>query len=231
MIFLIGKIFVYLLLAGLVGAVAGWLFRNLQAQRSEEQAQRAANDAKAKLPQLESLLRGRDEQITKFKEMLTEKKEELSEQAQNIRDLELQLRDQEREARRWQQSAEARKQTGLDDFDLDPDSDGDDANGLIAELSQEITRLKAELASATAEAALTQATDHADKARVSEADVAQLRAQLQQAEKTLAAAEADLAQEQNKVLELERERELQNRSLQVLHQQLDLERTRRVANA
>ena len=226
MIFLIGKIFVYLVLAGLVGAVAGWLFRNLQAQRTEELAQRAANDAKAKLPQLESLLRGRDEQIAKLKQLLVEKKEELSEQGQSVRELELKLRDQEREARRWQQSAEAVKDSNLDDFDLDADSGGDDANGLIAELSQEITRLKAELASAVADAALSGSSD-SDAAA---AEVDQLREQLQQTEKALQAAKADLALERNKVLELERERELQNRSLQVLHQQLDLERTRRAAN-
>ena len=63
MIFLIAKIFVYLLLAGFVGAAAGWLTRNLQAQRSDENASRAVNDAKSKMPQLESLLRGRDEQV------------------------------------------------------------------------------------------------------------------------------------------------------------------------
>ncbi len=228
MIFLIGKIFIYILLAGVVGAVAGWLFRNMQAQRTEEHAQRAANDAKAKLPQLESLLRGRDEQITKLKEMLAEKKEELSEQVQNMRELEIKLRDQEREAKRWQQSAEARQGTSLDEYDLGTDGGGDDANGLIAELSQEITRLKAELASATAEAVLNDAAGQASASN--DAEVAQLRAQLQQTEKALEAAKADLAHEQNKVLELERERELQNRSLQVLHQQLDLERTRRAAN-
>ena len=39
-----------------------------------------------------------------------------------------------------------------------------------------------------------------------------------------------LSIEQEKVADLEREQDLQNKSLVVLHQQLELERSRRVAN-
>ena len=225
MIFLIGKIFVYLLLAGVVGAAAGWLFRNLQAQRTEESAQRAAHDAKAKLPQLESLLRGRDEQISKLKDMLAEKKEEFAQQTQDMREMEQRLRDQEREARRWQESAEAHQHAGMEEYEADGDSTAD-ADGLIAELSQEISRLKDQLAVREASPEVSEAA----ASTVDSEEVEALRTRLAQAEKELAVAQADLVHEQNKVLELERERELQNRSLQVLHQQLDLERTRRVAN-
>ncbi len=226
MIFLIGKIFIYLVVAGLVGALAGWLVRNLQAQRAEESAQRAAHDAKAKLPQLESLLRGRDEQVSKLKAMLTEKKAELAAYEQKMRDMEQQMRELEREARRWQERAEARQGHDLHDMDMQGDGTGD-ADGLIAELSREITRLKDELAAAGAGAGLTQA-DHLQV--MGTAEVEQLRARLDEAERQLELAKADLLDEQNKVLELERERELQNKSLQVLYQQLELERTRRAAN-
>ena len=226
MIFLIGKIFIYLLVAGLVGALAGWLVRNLQAQRTEESAQRAAHDAKAKLPQLESLLRARDEQVTKLKGMLTEKKAEFAGYEQKMRDMEQQMRELEREARRWQERAEARQGDDLHDIDMQGDRTGD-ADGLIAELSREITRLKDELAAAGAGTGVTRA-DHLQV--VDAAEVEQLRARLAEAERELELAKADLLDEQNKVLELERERELQNKSLQVLYQQLDLERTRRAAN-
>ena len=66
--------FVYLVLAGAIGVAAGWLLRNLQAQQSEEMARRQVHDAKSKMPQLESLLRGRDEQITKLKEEIRERR-------------------------------------------------------------------------------------------------------------------------------------------------------------
>jgi len=138
---------------------------------------------------------------------------------QQQRALQQQLREQEREARRWQQSAEAKQQHGLESMEVD--AHGGDADGLIAELSAEISRLKEQIA-------LAQAPQSA--AGEAAAQTAQLRERLAQVEKQLALAQADPTHEQNQVAELERERELQNKSLQVLHQQLDLERTRRVAN-
>ena len=46
----------------------------------------------------------------------------------------------------------------------------------------------------------------------------------------LASTKVDLERQVVVVSELERERELQNKSLQVLHQQLELERSNRLAN-
>ena len=225
MIFLIGKMFVYLVLAAGIGGAAGWLYRNLQAQRTEESAARAVNDAKAKLPQLESLLRGRDEQITKLKEQLKESKADLGAQAQEARGLEQQLREQERLAKRWEQSAKAKQTDSVEDYDLDADESGD-TDDLIAELSLEISRLKSELASAQTQ---PQASTGSDETLL-QVEVEDLRANLRKAESDLEAALADLKHEQNRNSELERERDLQAKSMKVLHQQLDLERTRRVAN-
>ncbi len=229
MIFLITKIFVYLLLAGGVGAAAGWLFRNLQAQRNEENALRAAHDAKSKLPQLESLLRGRDEQLTKLKEIVAEKQAELGEQAKTLRELEQNLRKQEGETRRWQRSAEAREVLTTDDFE-GVENQGD-ANNLTSELSAEIARLKGELEQSKKSAGiLRQSAPQDNGAAQVELELDKLRTQISALERELSVASADLVSEQHKVTELERERELQNKSLQVLHQQLELERTRRVAN-
>ena len=235
MIFLIGKIFIYMFLAMFIGIAAGWLLRNLQAQRNEESAARAMHDAKSKLPQIESLLRGRDEQITKLKEHLQEAKTSFAEHDQDLRTVQQKLREQERLAKRWQQSAEAKSAGANDLVDLDAaavdssdnnalvdEVDEGETNVLIAELSSEISRLKGEL---------EQAQSHpSDDETLLSVEVESLRAQLERAESKLAIATTDLTDEQNKVGELERERELQNKSLQVLHQQLELERTRRVAN-
>jgi chromosome segregation ATPase len=227
MIFLIGKIFVYMLLAGVVGAAAGWLFRNLQAQRTEESASRAVHDAKSKVPQIESLLRGRDEQILKLKGHLQETKSGLAERDQNLRTLEHQLREQEQLAKRWQQSAEAKKPVDGDSFDLvESESSGStDTDQLIAELSSEIARLKVELAKSAA----TPALDEGDETFL-QVEVEAMRLELQKIQSNLEVTSTDLVNEQRKVHELERERELQNKSLQALHQQLELVRTRRVAN-
>jgi|GEM_PF-1346626 len=229
MTFLILKIFAYLFVAAAIGAAAGWLFRNLEAQKSEEKANRAAHDAKSKVPQLESLLRGRDEQITKFKGQLDEAKSVLSEREQAVRQLESQLRDTQREADRWQASAEAKgPNQSLDDMDFEADTDIEADSGadeLISELSREIADLKASLAMAKEDVrnaqvqlevvrtAQTGASNGADEG----AEAAQWRDQVQ-------ALQGQLERETAKVLELERERELQNKSLKVLHQQLELER-------
>jgi hypothetical protein len=229
MIFLIAKIFVYLLLSGVVGAAAGWLTRNLQAQRSEENASRAVNDAKSKVPQLESLLRGRDEQVTKLKAQVNDGRGKLNDADEALRASEQSLRDQQREAKRWQQSAEAASAGESEGFDITADDsqpeDGD-SNSLIAELSQEITRLKAQIEQAGSAPVVT--GDSGDDVLL-QVEMETLRAQFTKAENALQIAVSELALEQTKVGELERERELQNKSLQVLHQQLDLERTRRVA--
>ncbi len=228
MMFLIGKMFIYLLLAGGIGGAAGWLMRNLQAQRTEENAQRSVTDVKAKLPQLESLLRGRDEQIQKLKAEIADRKTAASEMEQELRAGEQALREQQRISERLQQTVDARKSKSLTDFDMsgdvEQDTDTTDTDNLIAELSAEIARLKAELA----QPAPAPAAD-ADETLL-QIETEALRNKLVTTEGKLNAIHADLMQEQNKVSELERERELQNKSLQVLHQQLELERTRRVAS-
>ena len=225
MIFLILKMFIYLVLAAAIGGAAGWLFRNLQAQKSEENAHRAVNDAKAKLPQLESLLRGRDEQISKLKAQLAETKTQLNEQDQEHRATEQQLKEKEREVRRLQQGAEARQMTdGPDNFDVEAMDQSEDTNALITELSSEIARLKAELANRESAVKPVDADE-----TLLQVEMDGLKAKLKNAERELEIAKAELSREQTKVTELERERELQNKSLQVLHQQLELARSQRVA--
>ena len=224
MIFLIIKIFVYLLLAAVIGAAAGWLIRNLKAQKTEENAARAVNDAKAKLPQLESLLRGRDEQIAKLKDQLTEAKTQLNEQVKETRATEQKLKEQEREARRLQQSVETRQLAeGEQGADIEAMDQSGDTDTLITELSSEIARLKAQLAEREKQPAVD-ATE-----TLLQVEIDGMRANLKNAERELARAQAELAHEQAKISELERERELQVKSLRVLHQQLELARNRRTA--
>ena len=105
MIFLIFNIFIYLLLASLIGAAAGWLRRNLQAQRREEEATLAVADARSKLPQMETLSRGRDEQLTKLKSQFAEVSSELKALAQAPNTLEEENQQLQRELTRYKRDA------------------------------------------------------------------------------------------------------------------------------
>ena len=96
----------------------------------------------------------------------------------------------------------------------------DGSDRIIAELSAEITRLKAEAADAAAAGA---ATNDDELGR----QVVELELRLRQKAQEHERVQRQLEQERRKVQELERERELQNRSLQVLHQQLEVERERK----
>ena len=222
MTFLIVKILAYLVTAGVIGFAAGWLFRNLQGQKIEEQAQRSVHDAKSKVPQLESLLRGRDDQIKKLKEEAKEFKEALQGKDQEVADKDRELMEQKRETNKYKQSQDAKKGFSLDD-------DDDDASDLIAELSREITSLKAELKVAQATAPVS-STDPQLDTEVFETELTALRDETLRLKDALRDTSANLEREQSTVAELERERELQNKSLKVLHQQLELERSRKAAN-
>ena len=67
MIYLILNIALYLLMALICGAAAGWLARNNNALREEEELRRAVTELKDKLSQCESLLRGRDAQLNSLR--------------------------------------------------------------------------------------------------------------------------------------------------------------------
>ena len=224
MTFLITKILFYLIAAGGIGFAAGWLFRNLQGQKKEEMAQRSIHDAKSKVPQLESLLRGRDDQIKKMKAEVQEHKEALQKRDQAVAEKEREVLEHKREINRYKQSDEAKKGFALDD-------DDDDASDLIAELSREITSLKSELETARSTSSEpSAATQSSIDKEAFETELTALKADTTRLNTQLREATADLAREQAAVAELERERELQNKSLKVLHQQLELERSRQAAN-
>lgn len=217
MTFLITKILFYLVTAGAIGFAAGWLFRNLQGQRKEEQAQRSVHDAKSKVPQLESLLRGRDDQIKKLKGEVQEFKTALQKKDQTFAEKEREILEQKRELNRYKQVGEAKTGMSLDD--------DDDASDLIAELSREITSLKTELEVAKSTVSIAPS----QTAGVSETEITALRDEVVRLSDALREASSNLEREKASVIELERERELQNKSLKVLHQQLELERSRKAA--
>ncbi len=201
MIFLIFNIFIYLLLAGLIGAAAGWLMRNLQAQRGEEEAARAVADAKSKLPQMESMLRSRDEQVAKLKIQFAEAGNELKAQTQALGTMEKENQLLQRKLARYKRDADASQSNAVIDF-------ADVAHAQSAEPAQR--------------------ADEGQLACMNE-ELEGLRERLRAAERDARWSAQELEAEQQKVRQMASERELQHRSLHVLNQQLELERNRRAA--
>ncbi len=265
MIFLILKMLVYLLLALAAGVGAGWVLRHIAAAKQEEDMQRTLADARARVPQFESLIRSRDEQIKRLKEELKDKDVRINALVDDVREAELAMKDKDRELKEFTARHETLAELTDEPTDpqentsevlmggdvLDVDTASSSASGSLpesdsgsdSELRSEITRLEHELREAK-----SQAADAMAEAAAAEAEVITLKAQLARAghgaensdSQAVAELEARLKQkaeehnrlaralesEQRRVTELERERELQNKSLRVLHQQLELEKER-----
>ena len=250
MIFLILKMFLYLLLALLAGAGAGWVLRHIAAAKQEEEMQRTLADARARVPQFESLIRSRDEQIKRLKEELKDKDVRINGLVDDVREAELAMRDKDRElktftARHETLSDVAEAATGLGETAevAGATEPAALASGSDVELTKTVARLEGELrdaraqiADAVAEAAAAEAeviTLKAELARAGESAgtgssdaVADLESRLKQKSEEHDRLARELESEQRRVTELERERELQNKSLRVLHQHLELEKER-----
>lgn len=233
MIYLILKIFVYLALALMVGGAAGWLLRHFVAQKREEQLQLDLADSRTKVPQLESQIRARDEKI---RQLTRQRDEQLGdEQGSRVQDEQLsrQLREQELEIQRLKgQLAEAQQAAadgliagealihGDRDDSAVPGEEHEDgvSDELLASLHKQIEQQKEELAATRIQLELAGAQQ--DYQREAEELSQRLRQRAMEQERLQEAVE----REKKRVLELERERELQARSLKVLHQQLELAR-------
>jgi uncharacterized protein HemX len=78
-IYLILKIFIYLALALGVGFGAGWLTRNIAGAKREEALQKTVMEARGRVPQFESLMRTRDEQVQRLRDELSGKDSRIAE--------------------------------------------------------------------------------------------------------------------------------------------------------
>lgn len=255
MIYLILKIFLYLLVALLLGFGAGWLTRNVVSVRREDELQRSITEARARVPQFESLMRTRDEQLQRLRDEHSGKDQRINELTEQIQRKEEALREKDRELKKFSAQHGVLDADGADDgalvggevldFDASPAQGASDAT--VTQLKTDILRLEQELRAArteaaeamaeaaSAEAALTQlrstsrevpAGQEGQSSELLAKEVAELQARLRQKAEEQDRLNKVLETEQRKVVELERERELQNKSLQVLHQQLELERER-----
>jgi chromosome segregation ATPase len=256
------KMFLYLAVALVAGFAAGWLTRNLMAGRKEDELHRTLSETKSKLPQFESLMRSRDEQMKVLRQEVKDKDTRIGELHEEIGTQEKTLRESDRELKKVQnrlaalavdedatdpgtQLSEVDMTGGkpLDYASVDDASAGglggasaigvgsDDLVNEIKRLEREVERLRQQEQSLESELRSAQAVQSSPASAGSSAMEEVLRSEVHELESRLrqTAAEHDrlvkaLDQEKRKVVELERERELQNKSLQVLHQQLELAR-------
>lgn len=255
MMFLILKIFIYLCVALGMGGGAGWLIRHIAAQKEIEALQRNLQDAKTKVPKLESTLRARDERIKSLTSSKAEQEEALKGTRVQDEQVARQLREKDLELQRLKNRLDALQQQAQGDDPLiagdallpsaanddlvahdaamapataaatgsalNTADDGDSDNALISGLHNEIERLKEEMATTRIQLEVAQSDNSLQQ------EIDELTDRLRQKAEDYERLRKALQQEQRKVAELERERELQNRSLKVLHQQLEMVRDAR----
>jgi hypothetical protein len=184
--YLIGKIFVYLLIALAMGAAAGWLWRNLQAVDREARLERQLNDLRSRLPQLETALRGRDQHLEVAQAELRFREEALADLDRVTAQRDALQAEVER----------LRTATVVAPSSVPPAASEDGETPVVDAMDLQSANPQ-ETPDNTALAAAREELEHAQKA---------LRA------------------EQRQVAELTRERELQNRALRALEQQLEMAR-------
>ncbi len=192
MIYLILKMFVYLLLALFAGAGAGWVLRHIAASKQEEDMQRTLADARARVPQFESHIRSRDEQISRLKEDLKEKDVRINGLVDDVREAELALKDRDRELKQ----AVAQHET-LDDLASDPAAAAQvtSTDQAVSEVLLEGESLMVDDAPAAAEFVSTDSTltdSLTEKVASLEGALKEARAQAADAMAEAAAAEAEV---------------------------------------
>lgn len=212
MIYLILKMFVYLLVALGLGAAAGWLWRNREAVAREDRLERLLVDARSRVPQMDTTLRARDDRIAVLERELAARDEALEEQARQLAERDSALESLKRTA----PPIPVRGVSGARSAPIDSDTPDDELT-LHSGDPNDSTPLPVPRDLANSEDSLTD-DDPASRAG------AELAARLEETRRQLDDRQRELAAEQRKVAELTRERELQARSLRALEQQLEFAR-------
>ena len=210
MIYLVSQIFFYLAIAMVTGVVTGWLLAQLR-RRSELAA------VGSQVSQLRRDIARRDEALVAAEHRVTELTAQVEEPKVSpaLAEIAAQLRAQ------CDAQAAQLKELQLDQARVLQEHSaaraGEEAsNNLITALHTEIARLRHELQ--------TNVATNPKQAEALELANKELEGRLIRKLSEVDRLEQALAAEERRVRELERERELQNKSLHVLHQQLEMER-------
>lgn len=207
MIYLAGKIFFYLVLALGLGAAAGWLWRNLQAVNREVALERQLVESRSRMPQLETAVRSREQQLEAARADLEARDQAMSEH-------ETLVAERDRLAAELARTREA----ALRHREAEPPSPEP-----VPAASADATLALHPGDPAGTPAEPAPGIDHGEREALEQA-LAETRAELAEAQQSLERANRALAGEQRRVQELTRERELQSLSLKALEQQLEMAR-------
>lgn len=233
MIFLILKMFVYLLLALLAGAGAGWMLRHIAAIRQDEETQRTLADARARVPQFESLIRSRDEQISRLKEELKDKDVRINGLVEDVREAELAFKDKDRALKQLTAQNATLEELGgnaegagsqpllMSQEPLAADAAPGTGAASDAALSGKVAHLEAELKEASAQVA-----DAMAEAAAAEAEVITLKAELARATALQADSGDGAESEGGAVTELKTRLEQKTAAYDRLARELEAERRR-----
>jgi len=210
MIYLVSQIFIYLVMAIATGVVTGWLLAQLrsrtvlagvcsqvnQLRRDLERRDEALVLAEQRVAELSTLPKGPRESPA-LALIAAELRVQCEEQATQVNDFQAELLGVRQEYSASRAGEEA-------------------SNNLITALHTEIARLRQELQQRSAvNPKQTAALELANK---------ELEGRLVRKLSEVDRLEQALAAEERRIREFERERDLQNKSLHVLHQQLEMER-------
>ncbi len=240
MIFLIGKMFAYLLVAMGLGAAAGWLWRHQQAAAREAEMERQLMDTRSRFPQVETALRTREQQIEGLLAEVHARDEALAEQTALVAERDRSLVELERSCAGLRQRLESLQSAAPvaatssgDELELHP---GEPESAAAATPAADAPA--APVGAAAQEPAAESAEDPGETGRADaearEETVAaapaidderqRLAEELEAAQRELDRARSALVAEQRRVAELTQERALQHRALAALEQQLEIVR-------
>ncbi|MFU8813730.1 MAG: hypothetical protein ACNA7W_00175 [Pseudomonadales bacterium] len=228
MIYLIGKMFVYLLLSLGLGVGAGWLLRNIQATLREETLERQLMEARSRLPQMETALRKQEDRLGGLRGELRARDEALADHAEQLAARDRAVAELERNCAELNKRLAAADRVGGaastvaadDELELHPgdpevaQARGPSANQASAGGASAGGASAGGASAAAAEPAIAARTDHVPGHGSASSDPGTELAQARQA----------LEAERQRIEGLMRERELQNASLRALEQQLELAR-------
>ncbi len=210
MIYLVSQIFFYLAIAMVTGVVTGWLLAQLR-RRSELAA------VGSQVSQLRRDIARRDELLVAAEHRVAELAAQVEEPKVSpaLAEITAQLRTQ-CDAQSAQLKALQLDQARVLQEHSAARAGEEASNNLITALHTEIARLRHELQ--------TNVAMNPKQAEALELANRELEGRLIRKLSEVDRLEQALAAEERRVRELERERELQNKSLHVLHQQLEMER-------
>jgi chromosome segregation ATPase len=93
-IYLVFKMFIYLLVSTGAGFAAGWLLNQLRADKMVHSAQEASNNSKTMIPQLESSIRTREQAIERLKSKLAKVTQTLNQTESEFKEAKRAVRNQ-----------------------------------------------------------------------------------------------------------------------------------------